>query len=514
MIILFVFLGILLSVSFGQTMTNTLFAKKNSKDLTMEFNIRINGENYFETGQVVTQFNSFESFEFQREFDDVIEVIFTEDTSASPGVYNIETGDQTIIFDSQTINFFPVNQCLTDNCSFMITSTGQFPDFITVSVFVNGIQSSIQNYNGSTDPTLINVGRDDFINVQLSSGTTSSFSMNLVTTEGGLVTTIPWYNQNLATQMLIPSVYFVLPLEGVTIYPETSLPVELVSYPVDNEFSLKLQCFNVTSTSSVDSNTEGETFFIIPTLTTNPCNLTVEFSEQSSEYFGLNEVSLTISSTPHPTSIEFDENIINSSYSAGSSVPIKLDSGDNSGNFMVQLACENLDPATSVIASNTNDPQSFLIPSDLYGNNCIFSIIYPPLQTTNTPSIIVIRQNTKLKFINAPNRLINTQPSFVVRIDSVGVQVPESQSVDLQLNCQTVGQVKSWNPVALNSTVTLNLNEPGISGGPYSCTFSTVTDENYAQISSTLTLLTQITPAEFSAFVQANGLTPAAGWIV
>lgn len=442
LLVAFLLFFCLFSCSFSQSVTSGISVFK-PDGKTMIFNIRINGDYIY--NENITVNTSPLELDFDSQLGDVIEVIFMDGTSEYPGIYLLKVGFFTY-FDSRTSTFFPVNQCTGDECTFKITPIGTFLNGVTASVFINGQATDISGYDGNGDSADIEINSTDFINVKLTGSSTGQFGMNFVTTQNGQITTVPWYNQNLVFQALIPTVYLSFPLDGISIYPSTALPVELISYPQQNTYDVRLRTSffgSVVQTISIESNDDNAVFNLDNNVSDNPNYVLIATIGSGTDLsVSLNSISLIGIGAAVPASITFDGSIINSSYAAGSYVPIKLDSGDTAGSFMVQLVCGTLDPAINVIDSNTT-PQDFLITSDFAGNSCTFSVVYPIAQTANSPTITVIRPNTQLKFIIVPSRLINIQGNFVVRIDSVGAQVPGPHSVTLQLNCNSVGLVQS-----------------------------------------------------------------------
>lgn len=126
----------------SQPVLNTLSIYKHDPKGELLFNIKVNGKKYFETDQAVRSFDEVNPDEipFSRELDDVIEVIFPLETSPFPGDYYIQTDLKNNYFDSTTNNFYPVNQCLTEEepCNFKIIPIGIFPSKVTVNIYING----------------------------------------------------------------------------------------------------------------------------------------------------------------------------------------------------------------------------------------------------------------------------------------------------------------------------------------------------------------------------------------
>lgn len=118
------------------------------------------------------------------------------------------------------------------------------------------------------------------------------------------------------------------------------------------------------------------------------CELSSLYRDESAYSFGLNKVALRVIQTP-PIDIHFDQSLVDLNYSPGSSVPIRLVSTPDSGNFMVKLSCGSSEPAVRLIISNTESSQSFLIPDNFYGTNCAFTVDYP-INSSNTIQINII----------------------------------------------------------------------------------------------------------------------------
>lgn len=151
----------------------------------MIFNIKINGINYFQTDQIVNAtLGEYDSFPFQRTYDDIVEVIFTAATSAFPGYYSInDSDDDFAVFHSNLNNFYPVNQCLTvAPCDFKINPIGApFPSGETVNIYINGVLK-ISGYTGSGPSATIPIQKGDYINVKVSGPSADDFGMTFVTT--------------------------------------------------------------------------------------------------------------------------------------------------------------------------------------------------------------------------------------------------------------------------------------------------------------------------------------------
>lgn len=589
--------------SFGQTVTNNLFVTKSEDAGIMTFNVKVNGVDFFTEEQVVTQTIDYQQFQFQRELSDVVEVIFGQ-SSLFPGNYYITTVDTTVaIFNSQTLDFYPVNQCTTQEaCTFTVYPVISFTGGITADIYING-ELKIENYNGNAESQTILIEKDDLINVKISGSSSGNYGMSLFTRLDALTKIITWTNDNLATQMIIPSVYFTFPVNQVTVYYGTSLPISLISYPVPNNFTVHfyyagLNGGDYDETQEITSNTDTVQTILIPSsidsFGTN--YFAVNYAGSDAQYSGLNSIFVSVDDTV-PYSITFDTTLINPSYSAGTSVPVQLFTTPNPGNFMVQLTCGTLDPAIVVITSNIV-AQDFLIPDNFYGI-CVFSISYPTI-SSNSPSIVItqpvsflkpessddyainqailvipsaqvtfpsdlitVRQvcgtitkdypniavnssfyahpplnyadqctfstlpnglydaasptvtisiTNGLKFVKAPSTLLSVQ-NFVVRIDTLGWPVVGDGLISLELDCESVGLVQSWPEVTLNTAAILNLNASDLTGGPLSCTLSTLPNQLYTSISSAVTVLTQMSQAEISQFIQENGLTSSTKWI-
>lgn len=330
----------------------------------------------------------------------------------------------------------------------------------------------------------------------------------ITSTEAQEDTITTWYAGNLSTHALIPSVHFQIPLNNITLHSTTNLPIKLVSYPNSRTFNVNLSCTNELRIQQIDSNVENQFIAVDFDVTGQACTLIGDVMNDLEFYNTLNSISLTGSATT-PTSITFDSDSIEPSYSLGSTVPIRLTSTPDLGNFMVKLTCGNLEPAVRLITSNAEISQDFLIPSHFNGN-CVFSVPYP-IQTSFSPSIFVGEIRTLLQFVQAPKSLLNVQ-QFTVKISGISSPVQIRRTVNLQLNCDFLGLVETWT-APLDSTVPLSLNKPDLIGGPYRCSLSTPSRLNFNQIRTKLNLLTHITTDEKSTFVRVNGLTPAAGWI-
>lgn len=471
----FVLLSSLILRCFSQTVTNVLNAKKNTDNDLLIFNVKVNGAYYFLNDQVVTESSNYEQFPFDREFSDVVEVVIVQ-SSSFPGNYHINSNEYSS-FTSMTIKFYPVNQCPT-TCGFKIVPIGSsFPDGLTANIYINGVLS-ISNYNGSAQSQTVSVETGDFIYVTLSDSVSGNFGMNFVTTTAGQESTVSWYNQNLATQMLIPSVYFAAPLNSVTIYPDTDLPITLVSYPVSAVFPVVLLCNDLFIESyPIISNTETTQNFSIPRNLNPSIYQNCSFSTESPnhDFFGLNYVDVEVKA-PIPFAIELVSGLISPSYFAGTSIPIQLNSADGDGNFMVQLACGTLDPVIRVIPSNTVDPQNFLIPDTFYGNQCTIIIPYPlplsgPLITVTQPISFLHPLINEVFVINQPIPVTPIAQAII----------PDNPITVIQV-CGT-STINHPN-VAVNSTFSANapLNYVG------QCTFTSLQSDLYNPASPTVTI--------------------------
>lgn len=125
MLLVLLFILSLLECGRSQAILSTLSARKNSELSIMELIIRINGEvsETFRVDAFVPQ--SFQQFEFTREPEDIVEIVVSETTTPFPGRYYIDTSSGNSVFSSQAANFFPINQCLTDElCNFRIVASG------------------------------------------------------------------------------------------------------------------------------------------------------------------------------------------------------------------------------------------------------------------------------------------------------------------------------------------------------------------------------------------------------
>ena len=213
-----------------------------------------------------------------------------------------------------------------------------------------------------------------------------------------------WYNRNLATATVIPSAYYILPSNGSTIYQTTNAPIQIISYPITYNFLVNLVCNDAYADSKfISSNTEAPQSFSIGGYSGQSC-----YFQSSDPYAALNNIYFqVVDENQIPTSITFDSPSSGSTFSAGTNVTMELTSIPEAGNFSVQLTCDSLTPFASTITSNTTDIQNFLIPSNFYGNNCVFNISYP-IASTNAPIITVTQPVTLLEPNSTRNYSLNT----------------------------------------------------------------------------------------------------------
>lgn len=147
---------------------------------------------------------------------------------------------------------------------------------------------------------------------------------------------IKWYNNNLATKMLVPSYYFLMPIDGATIYESTNLPMEIISTPYGGSFIVKLTCSNgYEGTKTIDSNDSNAQYSIPYGTAGSSCQFSALKLGTSIET--LNRINSQVKSSI-PTSITFAP-LLGSSYSAGKNVPMKIFSTPESAYFMVSLTC-------------------------------------------------------------------------------------------------------------------------------------------------------------------------------
>lgn len=129
--------------------TNNLIFHKFTAD-SLTFNIKINGENYYPSDQLVTgSSSSTASFSFKQMYDDMVEVIISE-CSDYPGYFYIvnEDGEATT-FESYSTTFYITNQCSNNElgCDLRLSSLTTFPDGISATVYIDN-EPIITDYTG------------------------------------------------------------------------------------------------------------------------------------------------------------------------------------------------------------------------------------------------------------------------------------------------------------------------------------------------------------------------------
>ena len=358
-----------------------------------------------------------------------------------------------------------VNQCSSElDCDLKVdpfrdwrSYNDMMSDLIpTVNIYVNGEKKI--DFQDGTPATTIPIKKNDLIFVSSSPGN-YQFGMNFTTTAQNSLQGDPikWFSSNvatLATQSLIPSTYFTLPLSGVTLYESTNAPIQLNSTIITGNSIVTLVC-DSQIISSYDLQMNSLQSFLIP----------IETAGKSCEFINslsLNKVTFNVKQLV-PASIAFVSPPPGSSFIAGTNVTIKLitvadqskvfikniNGPENQDNFMVTLTCGSLNPVTQVITTNI-DGQNFIIPDDYYGGGCVFAITYP-IMALNSPSINVLSFLT----VTAPSSITYGQ-SLSLKVETSGPQVEYTVS----FACPT----GSYQVTGLTTGDTYNIVPAGIYG--------------------------------------------------
>ena len=429
----------------------------------MSFNIKVNGVNFFATDQQVSSSPS--TFNFNRMLNDSVQVIFST-FSSYPGSYLMYNSANRTVFDSKTSYFFIVNQCdVVTNCTFKVDALGTFPNGVSASISINNV-TAISNFRNGTSS--ITIKKNDIISSIITGSSNNQFGMNFTTTPSGssASTSSTWFYNNLATQMIIPSVYFISPLNNSTIYRSTFAPVQLVSYPLTSSYQVELFCTSVLYSIQVPSNTAVPQNYSIPNTASGSCSFRAWIASLLQDS-GLNTAPVQARAII-PTSITFSSPLNGSSYSAGTNIPMNLTSTPEYGNFTVKLTCGTLGSVSYVIISNTTNSQNYFIPQEFYGNNCTFNTFYP-ISATNPPTITVTQ----------PVTLLEPKSSEIFQMNA---QIPVSPRAQVAIpgTLITVRQVcgsntTDYSNVAINSTFFIipPFNYAG------TCVFSTLTSGFY-----------------------------------